>query len=358
MRRKSQRKLFIGVDIGGTKVAAGVVNRAGTILADARAKMVARGTPEEGFQAAAEAIDALLRNKRARAASAIGISVPGWVDAAHGTLIGAANIPCWKNFPLGREIARRYALPTRIANDANVAALAEAAWGAGAGYRNVFYVTLGTGIGTGLVQGGQIYEGRTGCAAEGGHTTIDFRGPLCGCGKRGCIEAYASGTAIGKNARQRLIEGGAAESSGASKMLALAAGKIEAVTSEIVAKAASQGDKLANAVLKETAERLGIWLGNIIELFEPDVIVVGGGAGHLMMSRVEQVRESLETWSINPRWREIPIVEAKYGTESAVAGAAALWLPHSAFLKFETRKSKADNRKRKRERKKRTRANR
>ncbi|MGH9736396.1 MAG: ROK family protein [Candidatus Acidiferrales bacterium] len=331
MRQKSQQKLFIGVDIGGTKVAAGAVNATGEIVAEARGKMAARGTAEDGLRSVTDVLDALLRNPRARRASAIGISVPGWIDSARGTLIGAANIPCWKKFPLAPEIAKRYRLRTRIGNDANVAALAEAAWGAGVGYSNVFYVTIGTGIGTGIVQNGRIYEGRTGCAGEGGHTTIDFHGPLCNCGKRGCIEAFASGTAIGKNARQRLLEGGGATSAAASKMLALAGGNIEAVTSEIVAKAALRGDKLADEVLRETAERLAIFLGNIIELFEPDVIVIGGGAGRLMMSRVKQIRDALETWSINPRWREIPIVGAKYGAESAVAGAAALWLPSAAF---------------------------
>lgn len=337
MARKSQQKLLIGVDIGGTKVAAGAVNASGEIVAEARGKMAARGTAEDGLRSVTDVIDALLRNPRARRASAIGISMPGWIDASRGVLIAAANIPCWKKFPLGPEIAKHFHLRTRIGNDANVAALAEAAWGAGAGYRNVFYVTIGTGIGTGIVQNGRIYEGRTGSAGEGGHTTIDFRGPLCNCGKRGCIEAFASGNAVGKNARQRLLEGvGAsatgptAESASASKMLTLAGGNIEAVTGEIVAKAASQGDKLAGEVLKEIAERLGIWLGNMIELFDPDVIIVGGGAGRLMMSRVKHIRETLETWSINPRWREIPIVAAKYGSESAVAGAAALWLPNGA----------------------------
>lgn len=338
MATQSQKKLFIGVDIGGTKVAAGAVNATGEIVAEARGKMAARGTAEEGLRSVTDVIDALLRNPRARRASAIGISVPGWIDASRGALIGAANIPCWKNFPLASEIAKRYRLRTRIGNDANVAALAEAAWGAGAGYRSVFYVTLGTGIGTGIVENGRIHEGRTGSAGEGGHTTIDFRGPVCNCGKRGCIEAFASGNAVGKNARQRLLEGvgagttgAAAESASTSKMLALAGGNIEAVTGEVVAKAASQGDTIAGEVLKETAERLGIWLGNMIELFDPDVIVVGGGAGRLMMSRVKHIRETLEAWSINPRWREIPIVAAKYGSESAVAGAAALWLPSGAF---------------------------
>ena len=289
--------------------------------------MAARGSAEGGLRAVTGAIDGLMRDGRAKAARAIGISVPGWVDAAQGSLLSATNIPCWRDFPVAREIAKRYGLRTRIANDANVAALAEAMWGAGKGYRNVFYVTLGTGIGTGIVTNGRIYEGRTGAAGEGGHVTIDFRGPMCGCGKRGCIEAFASGTAIAKRAQERLAESHAKD----SPMLALADGRIEAVTSEMVSKAATRGEKLAAEVLTEAAERLAIWLGNIIELLEPDVIVIGGGVGHLMMSRVREIRRTLETWAINPRWREIPIVEAKYGPESAMVGAAALGLPRPAL---------------------------
>jgi glucokinase len=320
------QKLAVGVDIGGTKVAVGLVNAAGGIVAHSRGRMAAHGTAEQGLRAVVDAIDRLMRDRRAKAPSGIGISVPGWVDSARGSLLSATNIPCWRDFPLAREVTKRYGLRARIANDANVAALAEAVWGAGTGYPNVFYVTLGTGIGTGIVEDGRIYEGRTGAAGEGGHLTIDFGGPLCGCGKRGCIEAYASGTAIGKRARERLIEHGARE----SEMVGLADGKIEGVTSEIVGKAAARKDQLAIEVLDEAAERLGIWLGNIIELLEPDVIVIGGGVGHLMMSRAAKIRQALDIWAINPRWREIPIVEARYGAESAMVGAAALCLPQRA----------------------------
>ncbi len=338
MPGKSNEKLFIGVDIGGTKVAAGVVNSAGKIVASSRSPMAARGSAEEGFQAVTRGIDTLMRDRRAKTASAIGISVPGWIDAARGSLLSATNIPCWRDFPLAPRIEKRYGLRTRIANDANVAALAEAVWGAGKKCKNVFYVTLGTGIGTGIVLDRRIYDGRTGIAGEGGHTIIDYRGPLCGCGKRGCIEAYASGTAIGKRAQERLAENG----SGDSQMLALADGKIDGVSCEIVGKAAAQGDPLATEVLNEAAERLGIWLGNIIELLEPDVIVIGGGVGHLMMSYAGKLRETLETWAINPRWREIPIVEAKYGPESAMVGAAALGLPGAeSFVSRKRKKATA-----------------
>lgn len=284
--------------------------------------MTARGSAEEGLRSVTDGIDALIRDRRAKAASAIGISVPGWVDSDRGSLLSATNIPCWRDFPLAREIAKRYGVPARIANDANVAALAEAVWGAGREYPNVFYVSLGTGIGTGIVIDRRIYEGRTGGAGEGGHVTIDFHGPRCGCGKRGCIEALASGTAIARQAQERLRERDTQD----SLMLAMAGGKVDGVTSEVVAKAAAQGDELAEQVLKEATERLAIWLGNMIELLEPGVFVIGGGVGHLMMSRAGKIRESLSAWAINPRAAEIPIVEAKYGAESAMVGAGALCL--------------------------------
>lgn len=328
-RSKSADNLFLGVDIGGTKVAVGLVNSRGEVLSRARSRMITRGSAEEGLHAVFEAINALLRDRRAKATRAIGISVPGWVDESAGTVVSATNIPCWRDFPLVREIATHYGLRTRIGNDGNVAALAEAVWGAGKSYRNVFYATLGTGIGAGIVIDRRIYAGRTGAAAEGGHMTIDYRGPLCGCGKRGCIEALASGTAIGKRAQQRLLQDGETK----SQVLKFADRKIEAVTSETVAKAAARGDKFAQEVLNEAADHLAIWLGNIIELLEPDVIVLGGGIGPLMMSYADRVRETLETWAINPRWREIPIVGAKYGADSALVGAAALCLSRAQLLR-------------------------
>jgi len=328
-RSKSADNLLIGVDIGGTKVAAGLVDARGRVVARVRSRMVTRGSSKEGLRSVFDAVDALLRDRRAKTAHAIGISVPGWVDAKRGIVVSATNIPCWREFPLAREIARFYGLPTRVGNDGNVAALAEAVWGAGANYRTVFYATLGTGIGAGIVIDRRVYTGRAGGAGEGGHMTIDFRGPLCGCGKRGCIEAFASGTAIGRRAQQRLMEDHAEK----SRILDQAEGRIEAVTSEVVAKAAARGDKFALEVLNEAAERLGIWLGNIIELLEPDVIVLGGGIGPLMMSYIDRIQAALETWSINPRWREIPIVGAKYGADSAMVGAAALCLSRTQLLR-------------------------
>lgn len=319
---KENEGVILAVDIGGTKVAAGLVTCTGKILSTARTQMVADQSAAEGRAAVCEAIDRALTNRPSRKIGAMGVSVPGWVDSKTGTLLRAANLPCWKNFNLARELEKRYGMPVRVANDAKAAALAEAAWGAGRGYSNVFYATLGTGVGTGLVIDGQIYMGRRGPGGEGGHTTIDFRGPRCGCGKRGCAETYISGPAVARSAREQL----ARESGERSLMMKLAGGEAAKVTAETVAKAADAGDALAKKVLAEMAEHLTIWIGNILDLLEPEVIVVGGGLAELAMSLVPQVRKQLDQWSCSPEHQQTAVVKAFYGAESALVGAAALYI--------------------------------
>jgi glucokinase len=317
--------VILAVDIGGTKVAAGLVTFTGEIVCSARTRMVANGSAAEGLASVREAIDSVLKNRRGFEIRALGVSVPGWVDSKSGTLLSAANLPCWINFPLGREIEKHYRRTVRVANDAKAAALAEAAWGAGRDYRNVFYATLGTGLGTALVVDGQIYMGRRGPGEEGGHTTIDFRGPQCGCGKRGCAETYISGTAIARNAKERVGK----ESGKRSMILKLAGGEAANVTAEIVVKAAAAGDGLAKEVLAEMAEHLAIWLGNIIDLLEPEVIIIGGGLADVAMSFLPDVRRHLEQWACSPGHQQMPIVKAFYGAESALVGAAALCIPRA-----------------------------
>jgi glucokinase len=322
VRDGNHHNLVLSVDIGGTKVAAGLVNSRGQIRHAARAPMIARGSAEEGFRAVLSAIDGVMPQARAAGVRAIGVCAPGWVESEKGVLLSATNLPCWRNFPLARKIEKHYRFPTRLTNDASAAALAEAKWGAGVGYGSIFYVSLGTGIGTAMVRDREIYHGRAGGGCEGGHMTVNFNGPLCGCGKRGCIEMYASGTAISRRARNLLGSGRNKH----SRMLKMAAGKVSDVTAEIVNQAARNRDKLARQVLEESSEHLAIWLGNIIDLLEPEVIIVGGGIGRVMTSFRGRMRRTLETWAINPGAHRIPILNARYGAQSALAGAAAQWL--------------------------------
>lgn len=314
--------LVVGVDIGGTKVAAGLVDRNGEIKTQIRTPMAAHGEGSEGLAAVISAIDLLLEHdaKPRPLIRGIGICAPGPLDPATGIVINPPNVPCWRNFPLAAEIERVYRVPVKVENDANAAALAEAYWGAGRGYRHIFYAGIGTGIGTGIVFDGRIYNGRTGAAAEGGHMSIDYHGPLCGCGKPGCIEILAAGPAIARRARAKL----ASEKSSPSAILDLAKGDIEAVTSEMVGHAYAAGDQLAKQILQETVKLLSLWLSNIVDLLEPDVIIVGGGVAAMLSPFFGDLSKWLAEYCINSRCLEIPLLKAHYGADAGIAGGAAL----------------------------------
>jgi glucokinase len=320
--------LRLGVDIGGTKVAAGLVDPSGEIVFRTRVPMNARGTAAEGLAAVLRAIEQVRAAQPDDAFNCVGLSAPGPLDPIAGIVLNPPNVPCWRDYPLVREVERVSGLRARLDNDANAAGLAEAFWGAGRSYRNVFYVTIGTGIGTGIIFDGEIYHGRTGAAAEGGHVTIDYRGPRCACGKRGCIETLAAGPAIAARAREKI----AADAARGARLLALADGSPEKVSAEIVAEAWREGDALARDTLEETWDLLAIWLGNIVDLLEPDAFVFGGGVGELASHGFDRIRESLPKWSINPRSGEIPLLLARCGADAGIPGAAALCFAPGVML--------------------------
>ena len=313
---------FVGVDVGGTKVAAGLVNAHGEILARTRRPMVADGDAAAGLNSVTGAIDALFAENpdARRTLHGIGICAPGPLDPHTGVVINPPNLKCWRNFPLAEEMSRRYGVAVRVDNDANAAALAEYFWGAGQGFKTVFYTCIGTGIGTGIILDGRVYLGRTGAAAEGGHVSIDYRGPRCGCGKRGCIEVLASGTAIARRAREKL----AAEPARHSALRQLSGGELEMINSEMVGQANTAGDTLAAEILLETVELLAVWLGNIVDLLEPEVMIIGGGVAALLTPYFQELRKRLARHCVNSRYAEIPLVPAYYGADSGIAGGAAL----------------------------------
>lgn len=310
-------KLLVGVDVGGTKVAAGLVNANGEILSSIRVPMVSSSTAEEGLQAVSTAISAVI-GEAAEPVKGIGICAPGPLDPKTGVILNPPNLPCWRNYPLAETVQKQHQVPVKVDNDANAAALAEARWGAARGSKIVFYATIGTGIGTGIVIDGSIYHGRTGSAGEGGHVSIDYRGPICRCGKRGCIEVLASGTAITNRAREKLNE------RRDSRMLELAAGEPDKLSGEIIGKAYTNGDPLATEILTEAIEMLALWLSNMVDLLDPDVIVIGGGAAALYRSHFDRLHDRMAKMAVNPRAREVPILPARYGADSGIAGGAAL----------------------------------
>jgi glucokinase len=316
----TQSGSFLGVDIGGTKVAVGLVDPNGRILTQVRKPMMATGTAHAALEAVTGAIDSLSSSASGGGFQSIGICAPGPLDPKTGVVLNPPNLPCWRNFPLAEKIAAKYRMPVKVDNDANAAALAETRWGAARGFRYVFYATIGTGIGTGIVLDGGIYHGHTGSAGEGGHMSIDYRGPFCGCGKRGCIEVLAAGPAIGARARAKL----ATEPTRRSTILDLAKGSVPAVTSELVGQAYIAGDALAQEILLETIEVLTPWLGNIVDLLDPDVLVMGGGVAAMLKPFFDEIKNRLPRCCVNPGASKIPLLMAHYGPDAGIAGGAAL----------------------------------
>jgi glucokinase len=314
-------RLVIGVDVGATNIAAGVVDSHGEIQCQTRAAMVTNGSAAAGLKAVVSAIDSAsarcARDPRINGLlRGIGICSPGPLDPKTGVVINPPTLPCWRDFPLAAAVAHIYRVPVKVDNDANAAALAEAQWGAGRGYNNVFYATIGTGIGTGIVFDGRIYHGRTGAAGEGGHVSVDYRGAMCGCGKRGCIEVLASGPAIAKSARTKLAE----RFNHQSALLELAHGDVEAITSETIGQAYKAGDPLATEMLEETITLLAHWLGNIVDFLEPDVMVIGGGVAAMLSPFFDEIKNRLPGCCVNSRCQEIPLVMAHYGADAGIAG--------------------------------------
>ena len=306
----------IGLDVGGTKIAGGVVDGEGTIV---RRTQVATAAdhPEQivaDMVAVARELSAAVPD-----VAAIGVGAAGLVDSTAGVILGAPNL-AYRDVPVGKTLESELGLPAIVDNDANVAALAEAVYGAGRGAGDQVMVTVGTGIGGGIIIGRHIYRGHYGVGAELGHMVIDPDGPVCGCGNRGCWEAVASGNAIGRLARER-VEGGAG-----ADLLGMAGGNVETITGELVGEAAVGGDAFSRDVVASIGRLLGIGLANIVNIFDPEVIVIGGGAtagtGELLL---EPAREAMTAHILGVAWRKpVRVVPASLGNDAGLVGAAVL----------------------------------
>lgn len=306
----------IGLDVGGTKIAGGIVDDDGRILA--RTQVASYAERPEATLSAIVAVARELADANPDVA-AVGVGAAGLVDVGAGVILGAPNL-AYRDVPVGPTLTAEIGLPAIVDNDANVAALAEAVYGGGRGAGDQIMVTVGTGIGGGIIIGRHVYRGHYGLGAELGHMVIDPDGPVCGCGNRGCWEAVASGNAIGRLARQR-VEGGAG-----ADVLAEAGGDVSAITGELVGEAAVAGDPFARDVLIEIGRLLGIGFANIVNIFDPEVIVVGGGAaagtGELLLA---PARDAMAAHVLGVTWRTpVRVVEAELGNDAGIVGAGVL----------------------------------
>jgi glucokinase len=303
----------IGVDLGGTKMLVGAL--AGTdVLWESRE--ASTGQTED------ELVELLVREvKEAHAArpdaAAVGLGIPATIDHESGVAVSAVNLPL-SDLPIRDPVAERVGLPVFVDNDANVAALAEHLYGAARGADDAVMLTVGTGIGGGLILGGEIYRGATGAGAELGHTVIDINGPPCqgNCPGRGCVETLASGTAIGR-------EGQLAAESDPDSVLATMLAEGHRIDGKAVTEAALAGDPTSIAVFDLVGTRLGAALVTFANTFEPSVIVVGGGvmaAGDLLL---DPARRTLRERALRPM-NEIPVLAAELGPDAGMIGAAAM----------------------------------
>ena len=266
----------VAIDLGGTKIRSIVADADGQVLGEDRRETDAdEGQDRVLTRLVASAHEAITRSGVAFASLlGVGVSAPGPVDFERGILHQPPNLPGWDAVPLAAILRERLTLPAFLENDANAAALGESRYGAGQGARHMIYLTISTGIGGGLILDGRLYRGADGSAGELGHMTVDENGPQHSCGQRGCLEVMASGTAIGRMARE-------AVAAGRSEALARLAASVEELSAVEVDKAADAGDPAALEILATTSRYLGVGFANYLNVFNPEVIVIGGGVTHI-----------------------------------------------------------------------------
>jgi glucokinase len=307
--------LTIGVDIGGTKIAAGVVDEEGSILETV--KVPTPSTPEGVVDAI---VDAVRQVSTGHQIEAVGIGAAGYVDDKRATVLFAPNIN-WRHEALKDKVEQRVGLPVVVENDANAAAWGEYRFGAGQGHSDVICITLGTGLGGGIIIGNKLRRGRFGVAAEFGHIRVVPDGLLCGCGSQGCWEQYASGRALVRYARQRAH----ATPENAQVLLGLGDGSPEGIEGRHVSAAARQGDKVAIDSFRELARWAGAGLADLASLFDPSAFIVGGGVSDEGELVLDPIRKSFRRWLIGGEWRpHAQVLAAQLGGKAGLVGAADL----------------------------------
>ncbi|MBR8835079.1 MAG: ROK family protein [Stigonema ocellatum SAG 48.90 = DSM 106950] len=313
--------LFLALDFGGTKLAAAMVNGGSREwLGYERALSPTDANANTDLEIMRSLIYSLLQKAKP---GAIGVSFGGPVDATTGTVRLSHHVPGWENIPLQDLFREEFGVPTRVDNDANVAALGEHRFGAGQGYDSLFYITVSTGVGGGWILNGKPWRGAEGMAGEIGHMVVDPNGPVCLCGKRGCVERLASGPYMAQDAREVLGKEPPGRQEKRGEVLrGLVGGDLELITGKVVSEAAAAGDDLAVSLLSRAGWALGLGIGNVANLMNPQRFVLGGGvtnAGEGFWDMVRKVARETALPEVN-----FDIVSAALGDDAPLWGAVAL----------------------------------
>ena len=309
--------LTIGIDVGGTKVLGGVVDEAGKVLTTAR-----KNTPRQGGNALTQTIaDVAKELLQQHSVASVGVSAAGFVSSDRKTMLATPNIADWNGVDLDNQLTKLIGLPVVIENDANAAAWGEAKFGAGKNQDHMMMLTVGTGIGGGIVVNGALYRGAFGIAAEFGHMRVVPEGHICGCGARGCFEQYASGNALLRHAREAI----SASPEVARNLLSRGDGTVAGLTGQAITDAARDGDPVALAAFNTTGQWLGAGIASLAVLLDPACVVIGGGvidAGEILL---KPTRESLERNMPFAGKHPYPqIIAAQLGNEAGLVGVADL----------------------------------
>lgn len=311
----------IGIDVGGTNVKIALVDDNGKIIYSNSVPTYAKMGYEYTVNNIKQAIKDLMKetNTTPSDIEGIGFDFPGQVDCKTGVVKLAPNIPGWVNVPIAQMIEDEFHIPTRIDNDVRCAALGELKFGAGRGCENFICITVGTGIGSGIVINGKVVRGATNAAGELGHIKLQMNGgPICGCGDTGCLEAFASGPAIVAMA-QEYIKGG--KSTKFREMAAVEGGEI---TPYMVAKAAEEGDPVAKRIFEIVGEYIGIGLTSVINLLNPERVIIGGGVAESGELLLGPIRKTIKERAMVVAGNAVEIVPAQLGNSAGVIGASML----------------------------------
>jgi glucokinase len=324
MTSHEREQFIIGVDLGGTNIVAGAMTVDGSRTLNVRsiptnASLGDEGVADRMVTLVEGVILDTMRHTGVFRTDFIGVGVgaPGPLDRERGIVLVAPNLG-WLNFPLRDRIHDRLALPTTLDNDANCATFGEWWQGAARGGRNVVGLTIGTGIGGGLILNGALYHGASDMAGEVGHTTIDLNGRHCKCGNYGCLEAYASAPAIATRAREVLVR-----EEGESAIPAMVQGRFEDITAQTVYDAAKQGDTVASEIVRDTARYLGAGVANLLNIFNPDTVVIAGGVTAAGDALFVPLSAEVRRRAFSPAVRAVRIVPGTLPGTAGVVGAVA-----------------------------------
>jgi glucokinase len=319
MAESTKESPLLAIDLGGSKIVTALVSPKGEIIAREYIPTLAEEGTEVVIGRMLAAIDSVTSKANLPRSSFFNIAVAaaGAIDPEKGIVTASPNLPGWLDVPLKEIVEKATGLETFLINDASAAALGEHHFGAGRGVNNLIYITVSTGIGGGIIINGKLYTGVSGSAGEIGHMTIDVNGPRCNCGNIGCLEVLASGTAVAREA-QRLIGRGKK-----TIITELAEGEPQNITAQTVAAAAQKGDALALAIISKAATYLGIGLVNLVNIFNPEMIIIGGGMSRMGDMLLEPARQVVAERAFQLPAQRVRIVPSQLGDNAAVLGATA-----------------------------------